>query len=514
MRPQPSRSSDRPHLLVVDDEPDIRDLLREVLLREGYRVTLRSEAQDALEEMRRGAVHLLITDLRMPRMSGLDLIRTAKGLQPDMGSILITGFASTETAVQALRLGADDYVPKPFRAEELLRVVDRVLGKSRMLGTERDALDRARDEAEAMRVRSRSAEAELAETRRDLDLSRETLARRVKDLDFVGQLTALLAKERDLDRVLDTTARILAARFQALVVRIEVALASSLHAVHHLADRVPGRHVGALRPDLVSAARRAPDRIHREVVLGMGVPLEALATPLDLGGGAAGGITLLRRLGPETDEADRFLLGLVPRALAVGVEAELQRRHAARGALDVATRMLEALEGRGTLHRGHADRVGGLARRMAGALGLSPRLQEVIHTAARLHDVGQVGIPDTVLTQEGPLSAADRQLLHEHPVLGARILAPFGEAAAFVRYHHERPDGTGYPDGLEGEAIPLGAGIVGVAEAYDAMTHPRSYRASLRPADALGEIRALRGTQFVAQAVDALLNVKEETSRW
>ncbi len=515
MRPHPSTSNDRPHLLVVDDEPDIRELLREVLVREGYRVTLRNEAQEALEEMRRGGVHLLITDLRMPRMSGLDLIRTAKGIQPDLGSILITGFASTETAVQALRLGADDYVPKPFRATELLRVVDRVLSKSRMLGSERDALDRAREEAEDLRHRSRSAEAALATTQRDLDLSRQTLARRVLDLEFIGDLTALLAKERDLDRVLDTTARIVAARFGALVVKIEIMLDASLHTAHHLAEGVPGRHVGALRPDLITAARRAEDRVARDVVLGLGVPLEALATPLDEGVQPGGGLAILRRLGPEADEADRFLLALVPRALAVGVEAERQRRQAVRGALDVATRMLEALEGRGALHRGHAERVAALARRMASTLGLSRRLQEVIYTAARLHDVGQVGVPDAVLTRDGPLSDGDRALLHGHPVLGERILAPFGEAAAFVRHHHERPDGGGYPDGLDGDAIPLGAGIIGVAEAYDAMTHPRSYRVSRRTADALTEIRSLRGTQFVGAAVDALLELKgQETRRW
>ena len=95
---------------------------------------------------------------------------------------------------------------------------------------------------------------------------------------------------------------------------------------------------------------------------------------------------------------------------------------------------------------------------MARRLGLSPRLQEVIAVAARLHDVGEVGVPDAVLTHDGPLSDVERALLRRHPALGAAILAPLGEAAHFVRHHKERPDGQGYPDGLHEGQIPLERG--------------------------------------------------------
>jgi HD-GYP domain-containing protein (c-di-GMP phosphodiesterase class II) len=151
-----------------------------------------------------------------------------------------------------------------------------------------------------------------------------------------------------------------------------------------------------------------------------------------------------------------------------------------------------------------------LARALAERMGLSPRLTQVIETAARLHDVGQVGVPDRLLQREGPLLPAEREVVKGHVTLGARILAPFGEAAAFVRHHKERPDGRGYPDGLAGEEIPVGARIVAVAEAYDAMTHPRPWRPSRSRPEALAEMARLKGTQFAPEVVDALLQLPAE----
>jgi HD-GYP domain-containing protein (c-di-GMP phosphodiesterase class II) len=96
-------------------------------------------------------------------------------------------------------------------------------------------------------------------------------------------------------------------------------------------------------------------------------------------------------------------------------------------------------------------------------------------------------------------------LVRAHAAVGSRLLEGLGEVALYVRHHHERPDGTGYPDGLSGARIPLGAAIVGAAEAYDAMTHARPFRRAVSPAEAAAEMAARRGTQFVPEAADALL---------
>jgi HD-GYP domain-containing protein (c-di-GMP phosphodiesterase class II) len=133
--------------------------------------------------------------------------------------------------------------------------------------------------------------------------------------------------------------------------------------------------------------------------------------------------------------------------------------------------------------------------------------RRALATAARLHDVGEIGVPEELLLRAGPLAPHEMDVVRAHAIVGARMLEPLGLAATFVRHHHERPDGRGYPDGLVEERIPLGAAVIGVAEAYDAMTNARAYHPTLSPTEARREILRLRGIQFVPRAVDALMEV-------
>jgi len=492
--------------VVVDDEPQIRAPLASALRREGHRVEVYDDGRKALLDIERSPIDLLITDLRMPTLNGLDLIRSAKEMQPDLGSILITAFATTETAVQALRFGADDYLTKPFGLDDLRKVVTRVLSRGRMARDEQAAVRRTRTEVDSLRWRNRRAEADLRQAKADLTVSHRALERRVRDLEFVGELTGLLAREEDLDRLLHTTARVLAIRFQAHVARIEVDLGDGVRTAEFQSRATGNPLLQTMGRALLHRAYGRPDGLMREAVLGYGESLEALAVVVRLAEEPVGGVTLLRPTpAPEEEAGDAFLLSVVPQALAVALEGQMNRRAAERNALGVTESIIEALEGRGSLFQGHSQRVAQLAASMADEMGLSPRLRHVISLAARLHDVGEVGIPDGLLLQEGPLSEQDQSLIRLHPVIGAQILAPFGEAAAFVRHHHERPDGRGYPDRLREGQIPIGAAVIGVAEAYDAMTSPRPYRRSMCRREAQAEVERHRGTQFVAEAAGALL---------
>src|SRR5262245_16124992 len=207
-------------VLVVDDEPQIRDILATALRRDGHEVTVRGSAKEALEDLHRSRFDLLLTDLKMPEMNGLDLIRAAKRAAPTIGSVLITAFASTETAVSALRSGADDYLMKPFGLDDLRRVVDRVLAERRAADEGTVALTVAREENESLRRERRAAEEALLSARHDLTLSRRDLERRLRDLEFVSDLADLLAGE-DLESIVRTTAAMTARRFHAHVARIE-----------------------------------------------------------------------------------------------------------------------------------------------------------------------------------------------------------------------------------------------------------------------------------------------------
>ncbi len=163
--------------------------------------------------------------------------------------------------------------------------------------------------------------------------------------------------------------------------------------------------------------------------------------------------------------------------------------------------LANALEAKDPYTRGHSERVASLARELALRLGCSPREARVVAEAGLLHDLGKIGIPEAVLRKPGPLTDAEWDLMREHPLVGARIVAPldfFAEGALIIHHHHERQDGSGYPAGLAGPAIPLGARIVAVADVYDALTSDRPYRRGLAPSEAIGWIE-----QAAARLLDA-----------
>jgi len=173
-----------------------------------------------------------------------------------------------------------------------------------------------------------------------------------------------------------------------------------------------------------------------------------------------------------------------------------------------------ALEAKDPYTRGHSERVGAWSRRIAVSLGLPPADVETIAQAGLLHDIGKIGVPEPILRKPGALDEREWALMRRHPLIGAQIVAPFeclAGAALVIRHHHERRDGSGYPDGLAGGAIPLGARIVAVADVFDALTSDRPYRSALPRQAALDhlvkEAGALLDEDVVAIAVGLFQDV-------
>jgi putative nucleotidyltransferase with HDIG domain len=192
-------------------------------------------------------------------------------------------------------------------------------------------------------------------------------------------------------------------------------------------------------------------------------------------------------------------------------EQNVSLEEAHRAVIERSTAALEALsatvDARDTYTAGHSRRVAASAIVIAEELGLSGAELEVVDQAALLHDIGKIGVPDSVLLKEGPLTAAEWVVMRSHPEEGARIIERLGyldEVVPGIRHHHERMDGRGYPEGLLGEEIPLAARIIHVADALDAMTTKRLYREERSFEEALEEIRRGRDTDFCSLCVDAL----------
>jgi putative nucleotidyltransferase with HDIG domain len=197
-------------------------------------------------------------------------------------------------------------------------------------------------------------------------------------------------------------------------------------------------------------------------------------------------------------------------AQAVRYAADFRRLYVAlqRGVCQSLLGLANALEAKDPYTRGHAERVSVLAARLATALSVDAPDIELIRHAGLLHDIGKIGVPETVLGKPGRLEPAEWEAMRRHPLVGADIVAPlefFSAGTSVIRHHHERWDGSGYPDRLRGPSIPLGARIIAVADVWDALTSDRPYRRALVPAEAVKILTSEAGRALDGAIVDAFL---------
>jgi HD-GYP domain-containing protein (c-di-GMP phosphodiesterase class II) len=173
--------------------------------------------------------------------------------------------------------------------------------------------------------------------------------------------------------------------------------------------------------------------------------------------------------------------------------------------------LVTALEAKDAYTKGHSTRVADLAYRLGELAGLQGDALEDLHLAAHLHDIGKIGTPDQILNKKTPLLSDEELILRQHPVIGYQILARSSHLiglATIVRHHHERWDGSGYPDGLRGTEIPFGSRIITVCDAIDAMTSARPYRPALSAACCLQELESNRGRQFDPNIMQLMAETK------
>jgi response regulator RpfG family c-di-GMP phosphodiesterase len=185
---------------------------------------------------------------------------------------------------------------------------------------------------------------------------------------------------------------------------------------------------------------------------------------------------------------------------------ELDRRNK-QSLINGVQTLVQALEAKDAYTSGHSARVSRYAVKTAVQLGYAGELLEQLRLGAELHDIGKIGTREAVLNKPGALTPEEFEHIKEHTLLGEKILAPFFNespiALCIVRSHHERLDGAGFPDALQGDKIPREARIVSVVDAFDAMTTSRAYRASRSASDAFDELHCCAGTHFDAEVVDA-----------
>jgi response regulator RpfG family c-di-GMP phosphodiesterase len=486
-------------ILVVDDERVIREILAEFLALEGFSVSTVEDGEKALAELRLNPYDLLITDLKMPRLSGLQLLEKieSEGLGV-LGTVLMTGFGTVETAIEAMKKGAYDYLLKPFKIEDVIKVVQRALYRQRL-------------QTENIRLR-------------------EALT--------IYKVSEAIALSHDIDKILDVVLRSALDEVKADVATLHLRDARSggfeervrivaVDAEHRGAAPTPA--FGTLvdqfaqgAPILVHGGKAARffDREPAELTSFVAVPLHVRA---DL----VGVLNVFSFTpGKKFDEGHRKLLAVLgARAASAIVNAQLYTDlRASNDSLSAANKSLEemfqqtvagfaqALEESDMYTRGHSERVAVYSEILARGLTMPESEVRRIVQAGVMHDVGKIGVRYDMLNKPGKLTPEEVAVFRQHPEKGKRILDPVPCLHGLIDgcwCHHEWYDGGGYPRGLSRHAIPIVGRIVAIADAYDAMTSDRAYRRALAHEVAIGEIERCAGTQFDPELAKAFVSLLE-----
>lgn len=459
---------DRARILVVDDEEVIREVIADFLSLEDFSVLTAADGREAVAELDRGRFDLVLSDLKMPNLGGLELLEEMRRRQLPTKAVIMTGFGTIETAIEAMKRGAHDYILKPFRVEEVVLTVRR-------------ALDERRLEAENLRLRDAVGLYEAS----------EKIAASLSLDDILETVTSATRTGAHAD-----TARLLLLDGGDVVER-------SRHGDGEL--HVDGPRLLAQLDDglaglrLTGAEARAFGGSEGEA------PGALLAVPLVEGSETIGLLALARRDERERfDEGQRKLAAMMAhRAAAAIVNARLfaGQQLAIRQTIEGLARAIDKLD---PYTAGHSDRVSIYASLLARKLELDDATVELVRRSAQMHDIGKIGC-HVNLNKPGKLTEDEYEDFKKHTIYGAEILGPIGFLAPLVPgvlLHHERMDGRGYPHALPAEKIPRLARIICIADSYDAMTSDRAYRAALPHGVAVGEIRRCAGTQFDADLVE------------
>lgn len=242
-----------------------------------------------------------------------------------------------------------------------------------------------------------------------------------------------------------------------------------------------------------------------------------ICVPLAVHRKTIGVLEVLNKLdGSDFNEADLEILTAVASTAAMAIENTRLQQSVADGYRSTIKALAAAVDAKDPYTAGHSQRVMEYALRGGSSLSLSQDELEVLEYAAILHDIGKLGIPDSILLKPGPPDPEELLVIRQHSSIGANIIKhiPFlEEARKLILHHHERYDGTGYPDGLRGPEIPVGSCMIAIADAFDTMTTDRSYHAAISAEHAIEELHRCSGTQFCPLAVDAFISSFSVTSK-
>lgn len=475
-----------PRVLVVDDEKVIREILADFLSMEGFFVRTAEDGSAALVELSRDQYDLVLSDLKMPNMGGLELLQAIAKHTPNVVTVIMTGFGTVETAIDAMKQGAYDYILKPFKVEEVVHTIRRGLEKRKL-------------QAENLRLKEALSLYKVSEAIA-ASLSLEEVLRTVTDAAIhevdADQVVVILddGEGAFFERACELHPDL---RPRSGVARLDAPALKEFFADGGATLRVHGK-------DTLLYLSDVPDDV---------TPRSFVATPLSMRKRIIGFLAVVSYTrGKKFDEGQRKLLRMVGNRAAAAIEnAELYEDLKATFKQTIKG-LASAIDKMDRYTAGHSERVAGYAQLLAIKLGLPEDEVEIVRQAALMHDIGKIGCVMN-LNKPGKLSQEEYEIFKKHPRYGKDILEPITFLHPLipgVHLHHERWDGRGYPLGMKAQEIPLIARIISVADTYDAMTSDRAYRKALPHEVAVNEIVRCTGSQFDPDCAHPFAVIVEE----
>jgi putative nucleotidyltransferase with HDIG domain len=470
-------------LLIVDDERSICEILKQYLQIKGYTVFSARSAEDAVNIIKSERIDLVLSDIKMPGMSGVELLKWIREYNRVLPVLLTTGFPTLDSAIEALKLGAFDYLTKPFHLEEIGEKIKRAL-INKQLEEENRLFSKLVSLHEVTKIMTSTHEIK-ALTDKVLDFGVKISKASGGDLviiDAFGSLSIVNASESPYD--LEFFGQGIFPVVSEWVVENGEPIIIVPGEKHFGADRFP-----PLPPEIGSY----------------------IAFPLKTPKKTIGVLNFVRSHGVSPfSHVDLEIVNVLASQAGISIENVNLYQDIRDNYLKTVRAFALAVEAKDQYTHGHSENVMKYTIVLAKHLGLSDTEIENVKYAGLLHDIGKIGISEFILNKPSRLTNIEFDEIKKHPALGAKIIAdvPFlHPLVPFVLHHHEFYDGSGYPEGISGEEIPYGARILSVADVFEAMTSTRPYRKALSPEIAVQTLVAGKGKQFDPNMVDAFLDI-------
>ena len=468
----------RKRILVVDDEEYICRIIVESLSDEGYDIVSFSDPAQALAYLANNPIDLVLTDLVMGEFSGLQILEAALDNDPDTIVILMTAHPTVQTAISVLKRGAYDFLVKPFKLELLNATIKRGLGHQKIV-------------------------------RDNLSLKGQ--------VDFLKVANTYFGSELDLDKYL---------RLVLGSCNTELSAAASAVIEYDPDTGEVVREIHTARDD--SLAKIVLDQEHIGKFMGDASPVPCVSrepyesrgrqmyrilinSPIVIRRQFHGLINVLINSRSErVPQGQLDVLSILSSSAASAIANHRLYRDLENSYLQAFRGLANAIEARDTYTAGHTDRVTRLAEVIARHIGWSDSQIMTLQMGCTLHDIGKIGVPDAILNKADKLTDDERDSMMQHPQLGLQIIRGidlFQPCTPYIIAHHERYDGTGYPEGLKGEEIPVEGRLLAVADTFDAIMSDRPYRKGAELSIAVRELVNNSGRQFDPKLVKVFLDI-------